>query len=150
MTQKFDFNLLTQSPERMNVISVKLGPNPATKYSDADKKKAVKLQRNGIAVLCSDGDELEGFIDSVESWTVEGHSWGGAARGNVGFRVEAQVAAGVATPLAFNDLVVAGAQLPVGTKGLAQVKKGTPALHKYRVLRLNTGAAGDIVLLEKV
>lgn len=34
------------------------------------------------------------------------------------------------------DFVVAGAQLPLGTKGLPQVKKGTPLLQKYQVIRL--------------
>lgn len=150
MTQKFDFNLLTHTPERLNVISAKLGPDVDTKYTDKDKKKAVKAKAGGGYVLCADGDELDGFIDSVDQFTVEGFSFGGVARGNVGFRVEAQVAAGVATPLAFNDLVVAGAQLARGTPGLPQVKKGTPSIHRYRVLRLTTGAAGSIVLLEKV
>ena len=147
---QFDFNLLTHSPERLNVISAKLGPNIATKYSDLDKKKAVKAQAGGRYVLCSDGDDLDGFIDSVEAATQDGFSFGGVARGNVGYRIEAQVAASVVTPLVFGDLVVAAAQLAVGTKGLAQVKKGTPAIHKYRVLRLTTGAAGTTVLLEKV
>ena len=147
---QFDFNLLTHSPERLNVISAKLGPDVNTKYSDKDKKKPLKAQAGGRYVLCSDGDELDGFLDSVEAATQDGYSFGGVARGNVGFRVEAQVAAAVVTPLVFGDLVVAGAQLAVGTKGLPQVKKGTPAVHKYRVLRLTTGAAGSTVLLEKV
>lgn len=146
---QFDFNLLTHSPERLNVVSAKLGPDIATKYTDKDKKKAVKAQAGGRYVFCADGDDLDGFIDSVEAATQDGFSFGGVARGNVGFRYEAQVAAGAAN-LVFGDLVVAGAQLPVGTKGLAQVKKGAPAIHKYRVLRLTTGAPGSIVLLEKV
>lgn len=146
----FDFNLLTHSPERLNVISAKLGPDANTKYSDKDKKKPVKAASGGRYVMCADGDELDGFIDSVEAFTVQGHSFGGVARGNAGLRVEAQVAAGVVTPLVFGDLVVAAAQLPVGTKGLPQVKKGTPSVHKYRVMRLTTGAAGSVVLLEKV
>ena len=150
MANAFDFNLLTHSPERLNVISSKLGPDVDTKYSDMDKKKPVKAAAGGRHVLVSDGDELEGWIDSVEAFTVDGYSFGGVARGNVGFRVEAQVAAAVVTPLVFGDLVVAGIQIARGTKGLPQVKKGTPAVHKYRVLRLTTGAAGSLVLLEKV
>lgn len=147
---QFDFNVLTHSPERLNVVSSKLGPDVNTKYTDKDIKKPVKAQAGGRHVICSDGDDIEGFIDSVESWTTDGFSFGGVARGNVGYRVEAQVAAAVVTPLVFGDLVVAGVQLARGTKGLPQVKKGTPAVHKYRVLRLTTGAAGTTVLLEKV
>lgn len=147
---QFDFNVLTHSPERLNVISAKLGPDVNTKYSDLDKKKAVKAQAGGKYILCADGDDLDGFIDSVEAATQDGYSFGGVARGNVGFRVEAQVAADVVVPLVFGDLVVAGTQLARGSKGLPQVKKGTPAIHRYRVLRLTTGAAGTTVLLEKV
>ncbi|MNY03220.1 hypothetical protein D3C86_1358280 [compost metagenome] len=103
-------------------------------------------------VLCADGDELEGFIDSVEPATQDGFSFGGVARGNVGFRVEATVGAAVVTPLVFGDLVVSAGELAVGTAGKPQVKKGTPAVHKYRVINLMTGAgvAGTTVVLEKV
>lgn len=158
----FKFALLTHSPERINVISTKLGTRAGNatelksglgEYGDDEVKKAVKLGTANNYVLCADGDEIEGFIDNVDSGgTSGGYSFGGVARPNGGFRVEAQVAAGVATPLVLKDLVVAGAQLAVGTKGLPQVKKGTPALYKYRVLRIvsGTGVAGDIVLLEKI
>lgn len=148
----FEFKPLTHSPERLNVISTKLGANAAGKFTDMDIKKAVKMGPVGNYLLCADGDELDGFVDNIDGGgTSGGFSFGGVARGNVGFRVEAQVAAG-ADALAFGDLVVAGAQLPLGTPGLAQVKKGTPAIHKYRVINLYTGAGapGTTVLLEKV
>lgn len=146
----FKFQVLTHSPERLNVISSKLGPDANTKYSDLDKKKAVKLGPVGNHVLCAGGDEIEGFIDSVDAATSNGFSFGGVARGNRGFRVEAQVGANQgATPMAVGDFVVADVQLPVGTKGLPQVKTGAPATHKYRVMTVNgTGAAGDVVVLE--
>jgi len=146
----FAFNVLTHSPERLNVISTKLGPDAATKYSDADKRKAVKMGALANHVLCAADDELEGFIDSVDAATAGGFSFGGVARGNRGFRVEAQVGAGQgATAMAVGDLVVADAQLAVGTKGLAQVKTGAPELHKYRVMTVRgTGVAGDVVVLE--
>lgn len=148
----FEFKPLTHSPERLNVISAKLGANAAGKFTDKDIKKAVKMGPVGNYLLCADGDELDGFVDNVDGGgTSGGFSFGGVARGNVGFRVEAQVAPG-ATALVFGDLVVAGAQLPLGTPGLPRVKKGTPAIHKYRVINLYTGAgaAGTTVLLEKV
>lgn len=146
----FTFNVLTHSPERLNVISSKLGPDAATKYTDKDKRKAVKLGPVGNHVLCVGGDELEGFIDSVDAATSGGFSFGGVARGNRGFRVEAQVGAnqGV-TAMAVGDLVVADTQLAVGTAGLPQVKTGAPATHKYRVMTVRgTGLAGDTVVLE--
>lgn len=148
----FQFKPLAQSPERLNVISAKLGPDANTKYTDKDKKKAVKMGTVSNYVLCADGDELDGFIDNIDGGgTAGGFSFGGVARGNVGFRVEAQVAAG-AVAVTLGALVVAGTQLPVGTEGLPQIKAGAPTLHKYRVINLYTGAgaAGTTVLLEKV
>jgi hypothetical protein len=159
---KFAFAVLTNDPNRLNVISTKLGSRVGTtienkaglgEYSDAEIKKAVKLGTQNNYLLCADGDELDAFVDNIDAGgTEDGWTFGGVARGNVGQRHEVQVASGVATPLVIGDLVVAGTQLPVGTKGLAQVKKGTPALHKYRVMRIltGTGVAGDKVLIEKV
>lgn len=146
----FAFNVLTHSPERLNVISSRLGPNPATKYTDQDKRKAVKLAAGSTHVLCSEGDEIQGFIDSVDAATNGGYSFGGVARCNRGFRVEAQIGAHQGpTPAALDDLVVADAQLPVGTKGLPQVKTGNPSRHLWRIMALRgNGAAGTIVVLE--
>ncbi|CAD5377353.1 conserved hypothetical protein [Pseudomonas sp. OF001] len=147
---EFKFNVLTHSPERLNVISTKLGPDVNTKYSDKDKRKAVKMGALANHVLCAGGDEIEGFIDSVDTATQDGFSFGGVARGNRGFRVEAQVGANQgATAMKVGDFVVADVQLAVGTKGLPQVKTGAPATHKYRVMTVNgTGVAGDVVVLE--
>lgn len=159
---KFAFAVLTNDPNRLNVISTKLGSRAGNatelkaglgEYSDAEIKKAVKLGTQSNYVLCADGDELDAFIDNIDSGgTEDGFTFGGVARGNAGQRHEVQVATGVVAALVIGDLVVAGAQLPVGTKGLAQVKKGTPELHKYRVMRIltGTGVAGDKVLIEKV
>lgn len=146
----FEFNVLTHSPERLNVISTRLGPDPATKYTSADVKKAVKLAAGSTHVLCSSGNEIEGFIDSVDSATNGGYSFGGVARCNRGCRVEAQIGANQgATPAALNDLVVADAQLAVGTKGLPQVRTGTPTRHLWRILALKgNGTAGTKVVLE--
>ncbi len=157
---KFKFAVLTPNPERLNVISTKLGSRAGTanenkaglgEYSDTEIGKAVKLGDADNFLLCADGDELDGFIDNIDGGgTEDGYTFGGVARGNAGQRFEAQVAAG-ATQVALNDLVVAGAQLPVGTKGLPQVKEGTPTRHLWRVMRIitGTGVAGDKILIEK-
>lgn len=148
----FKFNVLTVLPERLNVVTTKLGSAAGQQYTDKDIKKAMKMGPVSNYMLASDGDELEGFLDNVDGGpTAGGFIVGGVARPDTGFRVEAQVAAGVATPLVFGDLVVAGNQLALGTKGLPQVKKGTPAIWKYKVIRVfTTGAAGTTVLLERV
>lgn len=146
----FKFAVLTHNPERLNVISSKLGPDAATKYTDLDKRKAVKLAALGNHVLCVAGDELEGFIDSVDAATSGGFSFGGVARGTRGFRVEAEVGSGQgATAMVVGDYVVADAQYAVGTKGLPKVKKGAPTTNKYRVMTVvGTGLAGSTVVLE--
>jgi hypothetical protein len=148
----FKFNVLVVLPERLNVVTAKLGSAAGQNYTDKDVGKAMKMGALSNYVLASDGDELEGFLDNIDQGpTANGFVVGGVQRPDTGFRVEAQVAAGVATPLVFGDLVVAGAQLALGTKGLPQVKKGTPAIWKYKVIRVyTTGAAGTTVLLERV
>jgi hypothetical protein len=148
----FVYAELTQSPERLNVITTKLGTAAGQLYTDKDINKAVKMGAVSNYSLCADGDELEGFIDNIDGGpTAGGFIVGGVKRGGSGLRVRATVAAGVATPLVVKDQVVAGAQLPLGTKGLAQVKKGTPELYKYQVIRLyGNGSAGTDVLLERI
>lgn len=146
----FQYKPLTHSPERLNVISTKLGPNAATKPVMADVGKAMKMGAVSNYVFCADGDELEGFLDSIDAATAGGFAFGGVAHPNSGFRVEVQV--GGATALVVGDLVVAGVQIVSGTKGLPVVKKGTPVNFKYRVINLYTGAGavGTTVLLEKI
>jgi hypothetical protein len=145
----FAFNALAQSPDRLNVISSKLGPNAATKYTQADIQKAVKLGSAANHVLCVSGDELEGFIDSVDAATEGGFSFGGVARCTRGSRVDAQVGAGQAGNLGVGALVVAADQLAIGTKGRPQVMAGAPATHKWRVMTVRgTGAVGTMVVLE--
>lgn len=148
----FDFAELTHSPERINVIASKLGTG-AIKYTDKDKKKAVKLAANGESyVLAADGDDLEGFIDNIDGGgTAGGYSFGGVAHPNGGYRVRVTVAAAQATALAVKDLVVAADQAAVGTESKALVKKGDGVLYRYRVIRLyGNGTAGTDVLLEKI
>lgn len=146
----FEFNVLTHSPERLNVISSRLGPNPATKYTDKDVKKPVKLGTSANHVICVAGDEIQGFIDSVDAATNGGYSFGGVARCNRGTRVEAVIGATQgATPAKLDDLVVADDQLAVGTKGLPRVKTGNPARHMWRIINVRgTGATGTVVVLE--
>jgi len=148
----FNYAELTHSPERINVITTKLGTG-AIKYTDLDKTKAVKLAADGLSyVLAADGDDLEGFIDNIDAGgTAGGYTLGGVARPNGGFRIRVTVGAAQATALVVKDLVVAASQAAVGTKSKALVKKGDGVLNKYRVIRLyGNGTAGTDVLLEKI
>lgn len=146
---KFEYTLLTHSPERLNVIATKFGVDANSKFTMAEIGKAVKMAAGSKFVLPTAGDELEGFVDSLEAATMDGLSFGGAARPGIGFRVEAKVAG---TTLVWGDLVVAGAQAAIGTKSLPVVQKGTPTTFVYKVINLYTGGgvAGSTVLLERV
>ena len=146
----FEFNALTHSPERLNVISTKLGTGGADLWTDSEIGKAVKLGSAANHVPCVDGDEIEGFVDNIDAGpTSGGHTFGGVARGNRGVRVKAQIGASQGANATLGALVVADDQVAVGTKGLAQVRTGTPAVNKWRILSLRgTGAAGTEVILE--
>lgn len=142
-------------------VSAALGVDANNKLVQADVGKPVKLAGADNYVVCADGDEIEGFVSSVEPPTVNnGFSFGGVTkRGR--FKVKASGA------LAVGDLVVAGAQAALGTAGQAVVKKGTdrvmsdgtaagveqsPNIHIWRVISLlgGAGADGSEVLIEKV
>ena len=147
----FGFNLLTHSPERLNVISTRLGATKAEKFTDADVGKAVKLGDQSNHILCAQGDEIAAFVDNIDSGgTNGGFSFGGVARGNRGFRVKAVIGANQgATAAKLNDLVVADDQVAVNTAGAAQVITGTPSTNKWRIMAMNgDGTAGTEVILE--
>lgn len=148
----FAFNLLTHSPERLNVISTRLGAGntPNDRWDDAEVGKAVKLGPNGTHVHCVSGDEIEAIVDNIDSGgTNGGYSFGGVARGNRGLRVKAEIGANQGTAAALGDLVVADDQVAKGTKGVAQVITGTPTVNVWRIIHLGgTGAAGTPVVIE--
>lgn len=132
------------------VLSTALGPDANTKFADADVGKAVKLgtANNYVAVVAD--DEIEGFVTSIEPFTVNsGFSFGGVV---VSGRVTAEVGAnqGV-TPMAVGDYVVADTPVALGTAGKAKVKTGAPSMYLWRCIRIisGTGAAGSTVLLER-
>lgn len=158
---KFQFAVLTTDPNRLNVITAKLGARAGNavelksglgEYSDAEINKAVKLGPVSNYILCADGDEIDGIIDNIDSGgTEDGFTLGGVARCNAGQRFDAVVGAGSAQ-LAIDDLVVAAAQLPVGTAGALQVRDGSPTRHLWRVMRIveGTGAVGSKLVIEKL
>lgn len=161
----FTPTILTTSPAEMDVISACIGDNTNQAKSDFDLGKAVKLDSTaGTYVLCADGDDIEGFIDSVRGDTVNGgFSFGGIQRAK---RVEAVVGANQSGSMGVGDYVVADTQIAFGTLAKAQVKTGvawsqsgttpfavtesTPVKHMWRCIRVAaTGAVGEVVLLER-
>lgn len=152
-------------------ISTALGiPGAGNTFSSpTDIGKAVKMSTAQNYILCAAGDDIEGFVSSVESIQVNGgYSFGGVF--NEG-RVLAQVGAAQVGNIAVGAYVVADVQLALGTAGTAQqwssypgtapglptgptaqVKAGTPVRYFWRVIRIVTGAgaAGSQVLLERL
>ncbi len=145
----FQFTPLTTTPAELDITSAALGDNTQQAGSEFDIGKAVKLGDDQNYVLCDASDEIEGFINTVSPQTVnDGFSFGGIQRRK---RIMAQVGANQgAIAMAVKDYVVADAQIAFGTKGVAQVKTGTPTTYLWRVLRVDgTGVVGDMVLLER-
>lgn len=157
---KFKFAPLTHSPDVLDVISTCLGvPDDGAKFrSNTDIGKIVKLgDRGDNFVLAADGDNIEGFIDSIDAGGTEnGMSFGGVARGRNSARHEAVIAAAQdegETPAAakVGDWVVAGDQKAAGETGTAVVRTGTPTgPFQWRILSMNgDGTAGTTVVLER-
>lgn len=144
-----------------DTVSAALGAAANSGIGQKDLNKAVVMGTAQNYVPAADGDPIEGFINAVEVATVnQGFSFGSVQRRG---RKTVQNGAGQAT-LAVKDLVVAYTQIAIGTEGYAQVKKATATaaaddgtlsnagLYAWRVVRIltGTGAAGDLVLIERV
>jgi hypothetical protein len=148
MTDFVFTDLVKDPPAR--VESAALGASTSAKMVTADEGKAVTLASSNNYVLAGVGDEIEGFVSSVEPYTVNGgFSFGGVKRDG---RMICEVDASQVSTVAVGGLVVAGTQAALGTAGLPTVKGGTPTIFLWRVLRILTGpgAAGDTVLIERV
>jgi hypothetical protein len=149
-----------------DVVSAALGTAANAKFVAADVGKPVKLGAAQNYVLCSAGDQIEGFVQALDAFTVnDGFSFGAVLRNT---RITAKVDAAQASTLTIGEYVVAGASSALGTNdpyplvkqvadaaladGAATVLGPYGLLHKWRVIRVisGTGIAGDLVLLEKV
>ncbi len=115
--------------------------------SYVDIGKPVKLSDDGV-VVCADGNEIYGFITSVNAGTSGGYSVGAVAC-DAGREI---IAVDEAGGLAVGGLVVAGTPVALGTAGVGNVKTGSPTTHKWQVvgLEVNPSTAGKQVLLRKL
>lgn len=156
---KFNFRTLTHSPERLNVISTKLGATSSEKFTGVDVGKPMKMGTKGNMVTTADGDPIEGFLDNIDAGpTADGHVFGGVARCNSGTRMEVWVV-GAAAVL---DLVVASVNAAAGTANaeskLGKVKKATVAgdvgLFPWRIISFADDAesttGGVVAVIEKL
>ena len=148
----FVFTELVNDPPA-TVVSAALGPDTSTNFATIDKNKAVKLAAANNYVLCTDGDEIEGFVTSVEVSTVnDGFTFGGVQTDR-----RMTVECGTTTTIAHGTLVVAASQEALGTNtnGYALVKTGAPTSFLWRLIRNitdpgNSAETGDIILIERV
>ncbi len=127
-----------------------LGVDANNKFASADVGKAVTMGTANNMVPVAAGNEIMGFVSSVEPATINsGFSYGGVKRNG---RMTVQVGASQVGAIAIGDLVVADTPVALGTAGLAAVQDGAPADDKWRIIRIltGTGVTGDQVLIEKV
>lgn len=155
---KFNFRELTHSPERLNVITTKLGAAAGEGFkTSADAGKPMTMGKLGNHVIAADGADIEGFLDNVDDGpTADKFIVGGVARCNSGTRklVEVEGAADVL------DLVVAGTNAVAGTKNgkgagiVRKVASEEGQTHKWRIIAFMTDAesttGGELAVIEKL
>jgi hypothetical protein len=146
----FQFTELTSSP-LPDIVTACLGTAANAKLVQADVGKPVKLGVLNNYVVCTAGDEIEGFVDTVDIGTYnDGFSWGGVIKNK---RKVAKVDAAQVGAIGIRSLVVAGASAALGTAdAYPKVKSGSPTVHLWRVISIvsGTGVAGDLVLIERI
>lgn len=127
-----------------NIQGWKLGgKNP--RVTDADINKAVVLDKTTAVTLklAASGDEIRGFIESIEPHSADGQTFGSVVVHAKGVRAWV-----TGSGLVIGDLVVADAQTaagaanakmnhPLNARGLTPVKKGTPATFKWEVIAVD-------------
>lgn len=129
----------------------------ANYMTDIEIGKPVKLIGDSLYDLCAAGDQIEGFISSVETYTQDDFSIGGIKQED---RKAVKLDGLQATPgtgvIAVGDYVVAGTAVAKGTalSGLPKVCKATTQTGMYfawRVVSLDgTTAVGQTGTIERV
>jgi len=145
----FNFTELVQDP-LPQIESAALGADADNPFVEADVGKIVKIAASNNYILGTAGDEIEGFVKSIEPYTVnDGWSFGSVQRSG---RMTVEVGATEASTVVPGDLVVCDTQAALGTAGLPQVQSGAPTTFLWRCIRVvtGTGASGDTVLIERV
>lgn len=156
---KFQFKELI--PTTAKSARLGAGSGSANYIDDKEVGKAVKLVADSRYNLCAAGDQIEGFINSVESATVDDFSFGSVVN-EVGMRKEVTFDGLQATPgtgtVAMMDYVVTGTAVAKGTAlgGPVKVCKATTQTGMYfawRVVSLGsagTGAVGTTGVIERI
>jgi hypothetical protein len=156
--------LTETSSDNTPVVTAKLG-TASNYFTDADRGKAVKLIGDSNYGVCAAGDEIEGFVSSIENFTADNQTVGSVRVGPSGNKKEAMIAA---AGWAIGNYVVADAQAALGTYNDAmqfprpkvkltadQVAATISALKfKWRIIAClqgtTVGAANGVVVIERV
>lgn len=141
-----------------DTVRLGVGSGSANYVTDLETGKPVKLIGDSQYNLTAAGDQLEGFINSVESFTADDFSIGGIlTEGRVKVTLDGLQATPGIGVIAVGDYVVAGTPVAKGT-GLAgaypKVCKATTQTGMYfawRVVSLDgTTAVGQTATIERV
>ena len=134
------------------------GSGSANYVTDLELKKPVKLVGDSQYNLCSAGDQIEGFIRAVETWTADDFSIGSVQyEGRVKVTLDGLQATPGTGAIAVGDYVVAGTAVAKGTSlgsAYPKVCKATTQTGMYfawRVVSLDgTTAVGQTATIERV
>jgi len=134
------------------------GSGSANYVTDLELGKPVKLAGDSQYNLCAAGDQIEGFIRAVETWTADDFSIGSVQyEGRVKVTLDGLQATPGTGAIAVGDYVVAGTAVAKGTAlGTAYPKvcKATTQTGMYfawRVVSLDgTTAVGQTATIERV
>jgi hypothetical protein len=134
------------------------GSGSANYVTDLELGKPVKLAGDSQYNLCAAGDQIEGFIRAVETWTADDFSIGSVQyEGRVKVTLDGLQATPGTGAIAVGDYVVAGTAVAKGTSlgsAYPKVCKATTQTGMYfawRVVSLDgTTAVGQTATIERV
>jgi hypothetical protein len=134
------------------------GSGSANYVTDLELGKPVKLAGDSQYNLCAAGDQIEGFIRAVETWTADDFSIGSVQyEGRVKVTLDGLQATPGTGAIAVGDYVVAGTAVAKGTSlgsAYPKVCRATTQTGMYfawRVVSLDgTTAVGQTATIERV
>ncbi len=147
---KFKFNQKVDL-DRADITDAAIGAAAGEAWSSNDIGKLLKIEASSVDAnytAIADGNDIEGFLVSVEAVTVnDGFKFGSVQRNGRVWVINADAGA-----MVVGDFVVGATQtVAIGTAGKSKVKKGAGVAFKWRVIALKVaGAVGDEVLIERV
>jgi hypothetical protein len=157
-----DHRIVPTAPtEASKTVRLGAGTGAANNFDLKEQGKAVKLVAESRYDLCAAGDEIEGFITSVEGATQNGYSIGGIAQEDLQWAtadgLQGTLGVGV---IAVGDYILAGTLTAKGTALLQyqKVAKATTQANvkaspfSWRVESLGpagTGAVGTAIVIRR-